>query len=41
MHPRDAVARGVADGAIVRIFNEVGACLAAVRVSEDIAPGVV
>ena len=30
MHPRDAAARGIADGDIVRLFNERGACLAAV-----------
>jgi biotin/methionine sulfoxide reductase len=41
MHPNDAAARGIAVGAVVRIFNEVGACLAAVRLSRDIAQGVV
>jgi biotin/methionine sulfoxide reductase len=41
MHPEDAAARGIADGNIVRIFNEVGACLAAVRLSQDISRGVV
>lgn len=40
MHPDDAAARGIADGAIVRLFNEVGACLAAVRLSHDILRGV-
>src|SRR6478736_6294114 len=41
MHPADAVARGVADGDIIRLFNERGACLAGVRVTEDIRPGVI
>jgi len=41
MHPADAAARGVADGDIIRLFNERGACLAGVRVTEDIRPGVV
>jgi biotin/methionine sulfoxide reductase len=40
MHPEDAAARGIADGSIVRIFNDVGACLAAVRLSQDISLGV-
>ena len=31
MHPADAAARGIADGDIVRLFNERGACLAGVR----------
>lgn len=41
MHADDAQARGIDDGAVVRIFNEVGACLAAVRLSRDIGQGVV
>ena len=41
MHPTDAAARGVADGDIVRLFNSRGACLAGVRVTDDIRPGVV
>lgn len=40
MHPTDAGARGIRQGDVVRIFNEVGACLAAVRLSENIRPGV-
>ena len=40
MHPQDAAARGIADGDIVRLFNEVGACLAAARLSTDVARGV-
>jgi biotin/methionine sulfoxide reductase len=41
LHPRDAEARGIADGDIIRLFNDRGACLAAARVTPDVAPGVV
>ena len=41
MNPRDADARGIADGDIIRLFNTRGACLAAVRVTESIAPGII
>jgi biotin/methionine sulfoxide reductase len=41
MHPVDAAARGVADGDIIRIFNARGACLAGVRVTDGIRPGVI
>lgn len=41
MHPTDAHMRGISDGDIVRLFNERGACLAAVRLTEGIRPGVV
>jgi biotin/methionine sulfoxide reductase len=41
MNPRDAKVRGIADGDIIRLFNARGACLAAVRITEDIAPGIV
>jgi biotin/methionine sulfoxide reductase len=41
MHLTDAAARGIADGDIVRLFNSRGACLAGVRVTDDIRPGVV
>ncbi|WP_323039157.1 molybdopterin-dependent oxidoreductase [Gemmobacter sp.] len=40
MHPADAAARGIADGAVVRVFNARGACLAAVELSDDLLPGV-
>jgi biotin/methionine sulfoxide reductase len=36
----DADARGLKDGEVVRVFNARGACLAALRVSDDIRPGV-
>lgn len=41
MNPRDAIARGLADGDLVRLYNERGSCQAAVRQSEDVMPGVV
>ncbi|ACL62880.1 molybdopterin-dependent oxidoreductase [Methylobacterium nodulans] len=41
MHPKDAAERGIADGDIVRLFNERGACLAAIALTEDIRPGVI
>jgi biotin/methionine sulfoxide reductase len=41
MHPRDASDRGLTDGAIVRAFNDRGACLAGLRISDAIRPGVV
>ena len=41
MHPDDAASRGIADGDIVRIFNVRGACLAGIRLTDGIRPGVV
>jgi len=41
MNPHDAHARGIADGDIIRLFNERGACLAAVNVTDSIAAGIV
>ena len=41
INPKDAVARGISDGDIVRLFNDRGACLAGVIVTEDVMPGVV
>jgi biotin/methionine sulfoxide reductase len=41
MHPQDASARGIADGDVVRVYNDRGACLAGVVVTEAIRPGVV
>ncbi|MDZ5457983.1 molybdopterin-dependent oxidoreductase [Azohydromonas lata] len=38
--PRDAAARGITDGDLVRVWNEHGAFLAGARVSGDIRPGV-
>jgi len=41
IHPDDARARGLADGAPVRIFNDRGAFLAQARVTDRARPGVV
>lgn len=41
MHPADAAARGLEAGRIVRVFNARGACLAELRLSTAIRPGVV
>ncbi len=36
----DAQARGLKAGEVVRVFNARGACLAALRISDDLRPGV-
>jgi biotin/methionine sulfoxide reductase len=41
MHPDDARARGIADGDLLRVFNDRGACLASARLSDRIRRGVV
>ena len=41
MNPGDAASRGIAEGDIARVFNDRGACLAGVVVSDAIRPGVV
>ena len=41
MHPKDANERGLEAGQIVRVFNDRGACLAGLKVSDDIRPGVI
>ncbi len=41
IHPDDAASRGIADGDIVRLFNDRGACLAGAVVRDEIRPGVV
>lgn len=41
LHPSDATARGLETGDVVRVFNDRGACLASVTVSENLMPGVV
>lgn len=40
LHPADAAARGIADGDVVRVYNDRGACLAGAVVTEAIRPGV-
>jgi biotin/methionine sulfoxide reductase len=41
IHPDDAAPRGLADGDIARVFNDRGACLAGVVVTDGIRPGVI
>ena len=41
LHPADAQARGIEDGEVVRVFNERGATMLPVRVTDRIARGVV
>lgn len=41
IHPDDAAARGISDGDVVRIFNDRGACLAGVIVSDAVRKGVI
>jgi biotin/methionine sulfoxide reductase len=41
INPEDAAARKISEGDIVRLFNDRGACLAAVALTEGIRPGVV
>lgn len=41
MNPADAAARGLAGGDVVRLFNDRGACLAALEISDELLPGVV
>jgi anaerobic selenocysteine-containing dehydrogenase len=41
MHPRDAAARGIAEGDTVRAFNELGEVMCRVRLSEQVREGVV
>ena len=41
LNPADAERRGIRDGDIVRLFNNRGACLAGIRLTEDVMQGVV
>jgi biotin/methionine sulfoxide reductase len=41
IHPDDAARRGIADGDIVRLFNDRGACLAGAAITDRVRPGVV
>jgi biotin/methionine sulfoxide reductase len=40
IHPADAAARGIRDGALVRIHNDRGSCLAGAVIDEGVMPGV-
>ena len=41
IHPDDATARGIADGEVVRVFNDRGSCLAGAIVTDQVRPRVV
>jgi biotin/methionine sulfoxide reductase len=41
IHPDDAEARGIADGDVVRLYNDRGACLAGAMLSDKLRPGVI
>ena len=41
LHPLDAAARGIAEGDIVRLYNDRGACLASAALTEDVLRGVI
>ena len=41
MHPHDAAARGVSDGMLVRVWNNLGEVHLRVRLTADVRPGVV
>jgi biotin/methionine sulfoxide reductase len=41
IHPADAARRGIADGAIVRVYNDRGSCLAGAVISDALRRGVV
>jgi biotin/methionine sulfoxide reductase len=41
MHPDDAAQRGLSAGQVIRVFNARGACLAGLRLSDDIRQGVI
>src|SRR5262249_37453048 len=40
-NPRDAAARGIADGDLVKIYNDRGAVICAAKLTERIRPGTV
>jgi biotin/methionine sulfoxide reductase len=41
IHPADAARRGIADGDVVRVYNDRGACLAGAVVTDQVRAGVV
>ena len=41
IHPATAAARGIEDGAVVRVHNDRGACLAGARITDSVSPDVV
>ncbi|KUP95440.1 molybdopterin guanine dinucleotide-containing S/N-oxide reductase [Thermobifida cellulosilytica] len=41
LHPDDAAARGIANGDVVRLYNDRGSCLAGAVLDDGVRPGVV
>jgi anaerobic selenocysteine-containing dehydrogenase len=41
MHPEDARSRGLADGVLVRVWNELGEVFLPLRITDSVRPGVV
>ncbi len=41
LHPADAAARSIADGDLIRVFNDRGSVILAAQVTERVVPGVV
>jgi anaerobic selenocysteine-containing dehydrogenase len=41
MHPADAAIRGIHDGAVVRVYNDLGEVHVPLRIRDDVRPGVV
>lgn len=41
LHPKDASARGITAGQLVRIFNERGSCLLTAEIATDVLPGTI
>ncbi len=41
IHPAAAAARGIADGTVIRVYNDRGACLAGARVTQNVSPDTV
>lgn len=41
LHPEDAAARKISEGDICRVFNDRGACLGTVRISDSVRNGVI
>ncbi|MEM7347800.1 MAG: molybdopterin-dependent oxidoreductase [Chloroflexota bacterium] len=41
MNKTDAIARNIKEGDIIKVFNDRGACLTVIQLSDDIRPGVI
>ena len=41
MHPEDAIARGLGEGAQVRVWNELGEVFLRLHITDEMRPGVV